>query len=89
LAEAKARRDEVIDFLKDEPFRLIQETLLEINRHWAAWALDWNWKFRPEAFKWRVIIEEDINRKATAGNTEGMREAVSQYDLPPENHSRG
>lgn len=79
LSEVKRHKEAIIDFLNEEPFRLIEMTLIEINEFWESGTLEWCKKFHREAFERMVSIEEEINRKATAGNTEGIKEASSQY----------
>jgi len=79
LSEVRLHKLEIIDFLKKEPFRLIEQTLIEITEHWEPGALEWMKRTRPNDFKKMVTLEEQINQLALSGDANTLNEVLKSH----------
>lgn len=79
LSEVKIHKQEIIEFMKEEPFRLIKQALIEIDRHWECGALEWIKRAQPSEFKKMINLEEEINRFALNGDTKGLNNLLKSY----------
>lgn len=59
--------------------RFIEDTLEQIDKAYHPRTLPWVKANRPEKWREMVSLEEKINQVALRNSTEGLREALSEY----------
>lgn len=79
LSMVKRNKEAVIDFLKEEPHRLIEMTLIEVNEHWEPGTLERGKRFQGGAFQTMVAIEHEVNEQAKDGNIEALTKVLNRY----------
>ena len=74
LEVLKAHKAEI---LKD-PYFLIEQTIQEINKAWKPGTLS-GLKPLPGAWQRMLSLEDQISRKALAGDIDGLKKALEKY----------
>jgi len=58
---------------------LIEDTLERIGGRYHPGALAWVKRARPRQWEEMLTLEEEINRRASIGDEEGLKKALGEY----------